>query len=392
MTIPLISLMCYFADNVSYWLFADSKYIGAVYLLAVSTIFLIFERFILLFIRMENKALSFSLYNILIKFMILVVTIVFLLIFKPVFITVVYSTILGQMIGDLILLLTHLRLFKKQAFVLDRGLVKRLARFGLPVVVATFIYSLFVVIDKVFLRYYADFTQLGLYTAAFKIASALLILQISFSNFWVPTAYEWYQKKKPVRYYELVSHIMMLLISILFIFLLLAKGLIIYILSPEYEEAKYIFPFLCFYPLMMTMSETTNLGIVFLRKSYLNIIVSCFALLVSLILNFWLVPLYGSIGAAIATGTAYIAFFIARTVISMRIWEGFSVRKHMLVTVILYVLALYNTFGPDNGFQYAAALIALAAILGLYHKLLLEAWQRINVQSLKKAITNKGIK
>ena len=369
-SIVLITLMCGFSSNISMLLFATAIHKNAVYLLAISVIFLIYERFILLTIRMENRGIAFSLYNILIKFTILICTVLFLMFFKPVFITVVYGTIIGQILGDMILILCNLKLITVKEFKLDKQLIKRLARFGLPIVIGTFIYSLFVIIDKIFLRYFTDFSQLGIYTAAFKIASALLILQVSFSNFWIPTAYEWYQQKKPIKYYQLVSDIVMLSISILFLILLFSKDWIVIILSPEYEEAKYIFPFLCFYPLMMTVSETTNLGIVFSKKSYLNISVSLIALIVSIGMNLCLTPALGSIGTAIATGTAYIAFFCGRTYFSMRLWEGFSVKKHFIVIGLLYVVSLYNIFGSNNWIQYFIILITVALILGIYHSVI----------------------
>ncbi|WP_254260236.1 oligosaccharide flippase family protein [Listeria fleischmannii] len=115
--------------------------------------------------------------------MILLCTVLFLIMFSHTFITVVYATIIGQMIGDSILIIRNYRLLQFNWLKIDRDLLPKLARFGLPVVVATVIYSLFVIIDKLFIRYFCDFEQLGLYTAAFKIASALLILQTTFSNF-----------------------------------------------------------------------------------------------------------------------------------------------------------------------------------------------------------------
>ena len=71
-SIVLITLMCGFSSNISMLLFATAIHKNAVYLLAISVIFLIYERFILLTIRMENRGIAFSLYNILIKFTILI--------------------------------------------------------------------------------------------------------------------------------------------------------------------------------------------------------------------------------------------------------------------------------------------------------------------------------
>ncbi|MBA3927904.1 lipopolysaccharide biosynthesis protein [Listeria rustica] len=338
----VIGVMCWFAKPISAFLFGHDVYYHAVYLIAASIPFLIFERFLFLYVRMQNKALEFSLFNIIVKFSMLLCTVLFLLFFPHTFITVIYATIIGQVIGDTILMLRNVRILYMNPVKTDPDLYPRLAKFGLPIAVATVIYSLFVIIDKLFLRYFCDFEQLGLYTAAFKIASALLILQTTFSNFWVPTAYEWYKKQKPMHYFKLVSDSIMFLIAILFMGLLLFKGLIMLILSPDYSEAQYIFPFLCFYPLMMTVSDTTNLGIVFLKRSSLNILVSIIALLVAVGLNFLLVPTYGAIGASIATGSAYIAFFLARTYFSMRIWKGFSVKSHLITTSLLVLAASLN--------------------------------------------------
>ncbi|MBC6167630.1 oligosaccharide flippase family protein [Listeria booriae] len=367
-SIALITFMCLFASTISNWLFADPNYHVAVYLLAFSSILLIFERFILLFVRMENRALMFSFYSIGLKLAILVGTIFALLIFEPTFITVIYGMLIGQMIGDVLLILCQLKLFRKTSLALDKALIKRLAQFGLPVVVGTFLYSLFIIIDKLFLRYFADFNELGIYTAAFKVASALMVLQVSFANFWIPTAYEWFEQKKPIFYYKKVSDVVMFSIAFFFLLMLFFKEWIVLILSSAYSEAQYIFPFLCFYPLMMTVSETTNLGIVFLKKSVLNIYVSVIALLVAILLNITLVPLYGAVGAAIATGTAYIAFFLARTFFSMRIWEGFSVKRHLIVTGILYGLSIYSVIFRDTFLEKVFILGALMFLILLYQQ------------------------
>ncbi|WP_241433658.1 lipopolysaccharide biosynthesis protein [Listeria floridensis] len=246
--------------------------------------------------------------------------------------------------------------------------------FALSLVVATFLYSLFIVIDKLFLRYLSDFTQLGLYMAAFKIASALLVFQTAFSNFWVPTAYKWYQTGKPLIYFKVVSEAIMGLIAFAFVALLLFKGIIVMLLSPDYQATQYIFPFLCFYPLMMTVSETTHLGIVFQKKSYFNIVVSAISLIVAVCLNWLLIPAYGAVGAAIATGTAYIVFFLTRTYFSMRVWEGFSVKRHLIVTLLLYGTALLNVIIRDIFWISIINGLILLLLLLIYFPAIKKGW------------------
>ncbi|EUJ47783.1 polysaccharide biosynthesis protein [Listeria rocourtiae FSL F6-920] len=323
-SLALIGFMVGFAPWISTILFADSSYTIAIYLLGVSSFFLIFERFLLLLIRMENRALSFSFYSILVKGMILIGTLVALWVGPPTFITVIYGMLIGQIVGDFLLILAHFYLFRAMPGKLDTHLLKQLAHFGLPVVVGTFLYSLLILIDKVFLRMLADFYVLGIYTAAFKVASALMIIQVSFANFWVPTAYEWYKHKKPISYYEKVSHIVMFGISFFFLTMLFFKEWIVVILSPAYLEAQYIFPLLCFYPLMMTVSETTNLGIVFFkaqRSEYLCLI-DCSYFCSGI--EFSVRPTLRCGGCSACDRNSVHYFFPSSYFFfSMRIWEGF---------------------------------------------------------------------
>ncbi|WP_439442927.1 lipopolysaccharide biosynthesis protein [Listeria aquatica] len=365
-SILLIIIVGLLARPISFLLFADSSYTLAVELLAFSSLFLIFERFILLFLRMQNQAGRFSVYSIATKLMILIGTLLALFIGEKTFITVVYGMLFGQIAGDILLIVMHIKLFRGVKAAWNFVFIRKLAKFGFPVAVGTFLYSLLIILDKVFLRMFSGFHELGIYTAAFKVASALMILQVSFANFWIPTAYEWFQEKKPISYYEKVSHFVMLTISIAFLGLLFFKKWFIWILSPAYLDAQYIFPLLTFYPLMMTISETTNLGIAFSKRSWLNIYVSLIAVFITVACHFLLIPTYGALGAAIATGTGYIFFFLTRTYFSMRNWEGFSVKRHVFTTPVLYALALNSAFFREIWLEKIFILIVLVWLFFLY--------------------------
>ncbi|MBO1298678.1 MULTISPECIES: lipopolysaccharide biosynthesis protein [unclassified Enterococcus] len=372
MMIPLIGAivlamnLVLYAKHFSLILFEDPSYTHAIYMLALSAIFLIFERFILLNLRMQNKAFIFSVYSILVKLIILLFTLLFLYFGSPTFITVVYGMLVGQILGDCVLIIGNSIFFYPLVTKIDKTLLKNLYRFGLPTVIGTFLYSLLTIIDKVMLRHFADFASLGIYTAAFKVASALMVLQVSFANFWIPTAYEWYKKNKPLFYYERVSHLMMFLLSFCFLFMVLFKEGIVLLLSSEYSEAQYLFPLLSFYPLMMTISETTNLGIVFSKKSQLNIAASLVAVLAAGMTHLLLVPLLGATGAAIATGFGYLLFFFSRTYFSMKHWEGFSVKRQVSLALLLYVFALFTAFNRIFWLEKGLVLLLMCIVLIVY--------------------------
>ncbi|MFX4717564.1 polysaccharide biosynthesis C-terminal domain-containing protein, partial [Acinetobacter baumannii] len=89
-----------------------------------------------------------------------------------------------------------------------------------------------------------------------------------------------------------------------------------------------------------TLSETTAIGITIVRKTKLSMLASILAMLINLIANYILVPLYGASGAAISTALAFWSFYLFRTEISKKIWRKFPTQKAYLITTLLLVLSV----------------------------------------------------
>lgn len=362
LAIPLILSLILFAviffarEQVSFLLFGNSNYELAGVLFGVTIVCLVIERFILHSIRMRERAIEFSFVNILIKLLILIFTIIFVIFIRRDFLSVVYSSAIGQILGDLYLIIRYREFLNFKSVRPNKKLIRRMLIFGVPLILAASLNNLLNSIDRMILRVQSTFFEIGIFSAALKVSATLNILQTSFTSFWVPTAYRWYENNKEVKHYELVSQALLFVMSILFIFILTFKDFIILLLSPDYESAKLIIGFLCLQPIFYTISETTTLGIVFSRKSYLNIYISFLSLIPNVIINILLVNKFGALGAAIATGISFFIFFISRSYFSNKYWIGFSYRRHIIVFMTMLILSwinsqvdqyivLYNVFG-----------------------------------------------
>lgn len=334
--------------TVSRLLFDQDTFWLASFLFGIMIVFMVVERFILLSIRMQEKALEYSVFNLLIKITILIFTLLFVLFIRKDFLAVVYSTAIGQVAGDLYLVIRYKDYFIQGGFYIDRKLIGRLLKFGLPLAIAASVASLLNSLGRLALRTWSVYYEIGIFTATLKVAAILSVIQTSFTSFWVPTAYRWYGENKEIQYYKVVSDSVLFFMSILFFFVLIFKQLIVWLLSPQYHEAVFLLGFLCLQPVMYTISETTTLGIVFSKKSYLNIWVSLLSITPSLLLNIVLVPVYGAIGASIATGVAYMVFFWGRSIFSNTNWTGFPLYKHFWISAIMFASALVNSFSIKN--------------------------------------------
>lgn len=345
----LLIFLYVFSEKVSYILFSDDSYNEISILFGCCIILMVIERFALLFLRMQEKAIAYSAFNILSKLLILIFTFVCINLLKNNFLIVIYPIIFAQIISTTILCIWIITSFsEKWSFKLDVKLLKRMLTFGFPLVISTSIYTLIISLDRIFLKNWSNFEEIGIYVSALKIASILAVLQVSFSNFWIPTAYRWNMENKNMKYFELVSKIVAFGMSIVFFMILLTKDYIILMLSPEYEDAKYLIVLLCIQPIMYTMSETTVLGIVFSRRSNISIWISLITLAVNLILAFLLIPKFGAVGAAVVTAVSFIVFFIVRTEFSKKYWTGFVTYPQYILAIYMFILALLNVFYNFN--------------------------------------------
>ena len=332
------------APYISVLLFDTKDEVFAVYLMAIMFPFMIVEHFSFLKIRMEEKGLQYSFFTILLKTLIMILTIVLFLIYEKSFRSVVYAMALAEIINGLILLfMTIIPLHLKLSYV-DKPLIHRMLKYGLPLIPASILGWALTSMDKVMLRTMCSYSELGLYTAAFKIVSALGIVQTCFTLFWPPVAYRWYEEKVDNSNFKNINDLVAAIMSLLCLGLLLFKDAVAFILGDSFTEAIYIFPFILLNPIMYTMSESVAVGIGFTRKTHYNIVVSGLSGVTNIVLNYLLLPVLEGKGAAIATGVSYMVFFWARTLISRKLWWKFPIDKYLIYTIIIIINCAVHTF------------------------------------------------
>jgi O-antigen/teichoic acid export membrane protein len=339
-------------------------------LLLITLILAIIERFSTLLIRMSQRATLFSNIKIVQSIVNTIVIITYAKYVDASFYAIIFGTIISLFIIAIIGIYCERKIWTTK-IKLDRIAIREVVNYGLPFIPTFIISWVFEGMDKIALRYYSDFTEIGLYTAGSKIVAILTVLQVTFSNFWTPIAYEAYEgnslKSKKLFQNSFLS------LSFLFfasaIMIVASKDIIIKLFAKDYLEAAEIMPFLVFMPVMYTLSEITSGGINFNKKTYLHLFISIMCMLVNGIGVFLLVPKLGAKGAAISTGLAYIVFFYIRTYISNRFFRlDFKVILTSIAILLLLIVVFINTFYKSNYFCYLVDFFALVTIFFLYKK------------------------
>jgi len=331
------------SDRISVVLYGQ-RYDFINLMLVVNIYLSLFQRYNQLIVTMLKKGMLYSLIDIVAAISTTVFTIIFALISRT-----FYSVILGGLVGTLLALLVGISQGKSYWRVTKprKEELKEVLKYSAPFVPTMLLFWLFSSIDRINLRQYSTFVQIGIYSAAFKVAQVLTLVQSGFTTFWVPTAYERYSKDNQdtsffVRANEMVSFVMF---SVGFL-LLGFKDILFLLLAKSYRESSMVFPFLAFLPIMYSISETTVVWINFKKKSYWHMLITMVSALTNYIGNTVLVPIYGARGAAISTGISYIVFFWTRTLVAMKLHPkaGYNLKKVTLVTVLMTTVALIETF------------------------------------------------
>jgi len=345
----IMFIYLFFYESISILLFDSvEKYI--IQILAFVLPFAIIFRFNTLIIRMKEKAKLFSFVQISHRLMTLGFTVIILLFFNRNFKGIIQAQFFSMLSIAILTTIINLKDWVHK-FSFDRILIKKLTFFGLPLIPTSIMVWILNSMDKIALRTWTDFEAIGLYSAAFKIVSVVVIVQTAFSTFWAPTVYRWYESDTPLRKYEMVSNKLNSILTLIFASIVLFKDQIIMIMSPEYKNAAIIVPFLMLYPIMYTLATTTSMGINFVRKTYYNILVTAIAAGLNILGNILLVPKLGALGASISTGISYVVYFLFATIFSRMLWEKLDIKRHFVSIFLMVIMAslsvIYNNFYID---------------------------------------------
>lgn len=345
----------------------SDKYLS---ILTILTILLaIFIRCFSLILRMQEKAFAFSMSQLLpkITLLILVISCFFnkfgsnniRLLLTLNFISILFAvTIYGWN--------THHDWSKAVLEKIDWKKVKLLLNYSLPLFLSGLAVWCLNVSDRIFLRYFSNFRELGVYSVSMNIAAGATILSSIFNTIWAPTVFKWNSENKVD--YKIVQKIFEALLMIIYYIIILVGVLsqvIPYFLPIQYVSVQYILSACIIGPLFYTLSEVSSIGIVLTKKTKYSFYTSLIAMLLNFALCFLLIPKFGAIGAAISMAISYWVFYFFRTHFSNLVWQPISSYESSIITFALLTFVVCQSYFKFSSLiNYSISMLFL--VLGLF--------------------------
>ena len=252
------------------------------------------------------------------------------------------GVVVGNFTGTLLVYLALLGYRREQlGLQFDRELLRRMNRFGLPLVPSGLALWALNFSDRFFLARIAGQEDVGRYSLGVRIASAMVLLLVAFRMAWPAFAYSIQDEREARRTYAFVLTYLLYVSCWLSLALGVLAPWIVKVLARNEEfwpGADVVAP-LAFAGALWGAYTVVAIGIGRLRRTQFNWVVTGSAALVSVALNLLLIPEYGIRGAAAASLTAFTVMFVAMAVYSQRLYPV-PYQWRRVCTVILTAAAL----------------------------------------------------
>jgi len=382
-----------FWKQLSIVLFGDYNQFLPIFLLGLTILIGTVERFATLAVRMKQRGLAFSTLRVVNGIANAVFTITYALFVSRTFHAIIVGLFFSQVVSAVLAIYLEKELWFGR-FKISVGSISEIIKYGLPLVPTFLITWLFESLDKLALRNYSDFAEIGLYSAAFKVVAIMSLIQNAFTTFWIPVSYESYENDhESTEIYKKTFLFISAAMFVLGMLIIVFKDVIFMLLAKSYRHAATISPFLLLTSIMGTVMYITTIGISFKKKTYWNVVIVSVPTFTNYLGNIFLVPIYGAKGAAISTGLSYILYFSIGTFISKKLYPiNYHLGKFFSATAIFVVVAFINTFAGSLVWQILSSLVGLILIVLVYSNevryvldLVVDELRRVKNKASKKA-------
>lgn len=321
------------------------------------------SRFLSLILRMQERALAFSMSQVIPKAIFILLLGLIVLADLPREFLELQFTLLASTVAVLLIYVWNTRRQWVPALgaSIDAPRLRALFRYSVPLNFAGVAYWGLSATSVLALRSFSSFRELGIYSVAMSVGGLAMIFQSIFSVIWAPVVYKWVAIGADMSRVDRVARQALAVVCSIFVMFGMLSWLIDYVLPSQYTEVKYLVLCSIAQPLLYTLSEVTGVGINITRRTMLSLWSTLAALVANLGFNILLVPGLGASGAVVANALAYLVFFVARTESSAYVWRQFArVKLYFFTTAAVSMsvltVVLGPTIGPRSSLMWLAAL------------------------------------
>lgn len=314
-------------------LFGDSNSSLKLYYFALTSIFLnAFYYFFGVYFRFTRKTKLFSLLSLIYASLNIFFT--WLLVYK--YNMGIISIYIAYIIVLPFLLTAQYYILRKEIILkIDKSHLKELLKYCLPIIPVSIALIVMNFTDRLFIKHYIDFSELGIYGVAAKFASIIGVFIASFSMAISPLILQKHNQQKTRNELSRIFRLFIAITTLSVLTLSVFSYETVYLFTNEnYLSAYEVMPIL-YMSTVFLGAQMFAPGLMIKKKSVLMALVTISFSLINVVLNYFFIPLYGLVGAATATLISIIGQQTTFFAISQKLYP-FSIDKNK-VTVLIFI-------------------------------------------------------
>jgi O-antigen/teichoic acid export membrane protein len=330
-----------FMELISNWIEPNSQYIYLITL--ISGILGSFVGFFFRILFNENKSSLVLEHTILQTLVNHSSSIVFISIFNLGILGRIYGQGFGHLSNSIILLK---KLIKNGLFKLKVTFNTKMAQetflLCLPGLITATLALMFLYVDRIFLKHFMGDTAVGIYTLGFILGQGFSVAYGAVSQSILPKVFndmkiDYDKARCELEEFSYKYYFALIVITV---FISILSPFIVGVLSNEtYSEAASVIPFIMAGFMIGGFYKIPILVLSFHKKVWIYPFIALFTFFVNVILNYWLIPIYGLVGAAFAS---FIGIFLYSMFLQLSSNRYMSSKYNYSVYLLYFFIILAN--------------------------------------------------
>ena len=245
----------------------------------------------------------------------------------------------------------------------DGKVAKALLKFSLPYIPTTMMWLVTSVADRYIVTIYCGTAIHGLYTAASKIPTLVLLVSGVFIEAWHVSSVKENPEERSSFFGTVYRNYMGLMFIGASVLIACSKIFTRLLLADSYYSSWEYVPILVVAMVFAAFSSFFGSVYFLEKKSMLSMVTAMAGAIINVILNFLLIPKHGAIGAAVATLISYIMTYTIRSLDTVRYVRFSQYYVRVAINTVLLLAQAGIMIAAPKYWQYAQLFIVLAVLV-----------------------------
>ena len=279
---------------------------------------------------------------------------------------------IANLVASAVTLLLMISFYFKVKFTFNRTLWKQMMLYAYPVLIAGIAFSINetfdrILLDKLLPENIAK-TEIGMYSACYKLALFMTLFATAYRLGIEPFFFSHANAKNPQKNYARILEYFVIFGSIILLTVIIFADVLkqIFIGDEAYWQAMWIVPPILLANFCLGIYHNLSVWYKVTDKTKFGAYISIFGAILTLALNFWLIPIMSYKGSAIATLTAYASMMVLSYYFGRKYYPiPYNLKKilmYLILSIGLSILSFYQFRG-----DYVIGISMLIVFLGIVY-------------------------